>query len=218
MAGHPPSYLAELWGCYKVTNCSRTVHLQHIVIVERFREGVLSNATHRTGRIEGMVLRATKIRRGALHCAIASVFSLALGLAALAQPPKEKEIPFEKSSAFGLILVRAEANGRPVVLIVDTASDHTILSSELLGVLPRSANNAAFTSKGSGFRGAGVFAITTLKVGPFTWRDRRVVAMDLHELSKSLGQKIDGLLGIDFFSDFEVVAVDLKNRKLILKP
>jgi hypothetical protein len=42
--------------------------------------------------------------------------------------------------------------------------------------------------------------------------------MDTHELSKSFGQKIDGLLGMDFFSDFELLVVDLRNHKLTLKP
>ena len=42
--------------------------------------------------------------------------------------------------------------------------------------------------------------------------------MDTHDLSKSLGQTIDGLLGMDFFKEFEVVVVNLKNHKLILQP
>jgi len=42
--------------------------------------------------------------------------------------------------------------------------------------------------------------------------------MDMHEFSKSSGQTIDGLLGLDFLSEFELVVVDLKNHKLILEP
>jgi hypothetical protein len=42
--------------------------------------------------------------------------------------------------------------------------------------------------------------------------------MDMREFSKSFGQKVDGLLGMDFFSEFELVMVDLKNHKLILEP
>jgi hypothetical protein len=44
------------------------------------------------------------------------------------------------------------------------------------------------------------------------------LVMDTRDLSKSFGQKIDGLLGIDFFNEFEVVVVNLKNHKLILEP
>ncbi len=57
-----------------------------------------------------------------------------------------------------------------------------------------------------------------MKVGPITWRDHKVVVMDVRAFSKSLGQKADGLLGMDFFSEFELVVVDLKSHKLILKP
>jgi len=119
---------------------------------------------------------------------------------------------------FGLVLVKVEVNGRPAVLIVDTASNHTIISSELADVTPRTLDNAVSTSKGSGFAGIGVFARTTVRVGPITWRDHRIVVMDMREFSKSLGQKIDGLLGMDFFSEFKVVVVDLKNHKLTLEP
>jgi len=91
-------------------------------------------------------------------------------------------------------------------------------SSELGDVSARNLDNVAATSKGSGFAGAGVFTKATLKVGPITWRDHKVVAMDMRAFSKSLGQKADGLLGMDFFSDFELVVVDLKNHKLILEP
>ncbi len=83
---------------------------------------------------------------------------------------------------------------------------------------PRTLNNLVSTSKGSGFTGTGAFARVTLKVAHITWRDHQIVVMDMREFSKSFGQKIDGLLGMDFFSEFELVVVDLKNHKLILKP
>jgi hypothetical protein len=143
---------------------------------------------------------------------------VALGIPAFSQPSNRTEMPFENSRVFGLILVRVEANGRPAVLIVDTASNHTIISSELADVSPRTLDNAVSTSKGSGFTGTGVFAKATLKVGPLAWPDHSVVVMDMREFSKSLGQRIDGLLGMDFFSEFEVVIVDSKRHKLILEP
>ena len=138
----------------------------------------------------------------------------ALQVPAFPQSSNPKEIPFENSRMFGLVLVK----GRPAVLIVDTASNHTIISSELADAPPRNLDSVVATSKGSGFAGAGVFTRATLKVGPITWRDHTVVVMDVRAFSKSLGQKADGLLGMDFFSEFELVVVDLKNHKLILHP
>jgi predicted aspartyl protease len=134
------------------------------------------------------------------------------------QSPHGREIPFESSRVFGLVLINVEVNGKLAVLIVDTASNHTVISSELVDGPARNLDNIAVTGKGSGFTGAGVFTIATLEVGPITWRNHKVVAMDMHALSKSLGQKADGLLGMDFFNDFELVMVDLKNHKLILRP
>jgi predicted aspartyl protease len=156
--------------------------------------------------------------RAASQCAIAIMLAAILQVPAFPQSSSPKEISFENSRMFGLVLVKVEVNGRSAILIVDTASNHTIISSELTDAPPRNLDNAVATSRGSGFAGAGVFTKATLKVGPITWRDHKVVAMDMRAFSKDLGQKADGLLGMDFFSDFEVVVVDLKNHKLILHP
>jgi predicted aspartyl protease len=142
----------------------------------------------------------------------------ALRVPAFPQSSDPKEIPFEKSRIFGLVLVKVEVNGKPAVLIVDTGSNHTVISSELADAVPRNLESVVDTSKGSGFAGSGVFTKATLKVGSITWRDHKVVAMDMRALSKSLGQKADGVLGMDFFSDFKLMVVDLKNHKLILEP
>ena len=146
------------------------------------------------------------------------MLATALQIPAFPQSSNPKEIPFENSRMFGLVLVKVEVNGRSAILIVDTGSNHTIISSELADVPARNLDNVLATSKGSGFACAGVFTRATLKVGPITWRDHKVVAMDMRALSKSLGQKIDGLLGMDFFSESELVVVDLKNHKLKLEP
>jgi|ERR1700751_5257084 Aspartyl protease len=154
----------------------------------------------------------------ASNCFLAVVLSLALGVPCVSQSSgHQSEIPFEHSSVFGLILVTIVANGRPAVFIVDTASSHTILSTGLTD-RPWPSATSVSTSKGSGFQGTGVLAKATLKIGPITWHEHTVVVMDTQELSRSLEQHIDGLLGIDFFSEFRVVIIDLKNRRLILKP
>jgi hypothetical protein len=40
--------------------------------------------------------------------------------------------------------------------------------------------------------------------------------MDMKEMSKSFGENIDGLLGMDFLSAFETVVVNSRQHKLIL--
>jgi hypothetical protein len=141
---------------------------------------------------------------------------LILTTSALAASSNQIEIPFENSRVFGLFLVKVLANDRPALLIVDTGSNMTILSQDLMDVAPGTFKPGGLPSKGSGFSGKGIFRKTTLKVGSVTWHDHTVLVTNVDELSKSLGQRVDGMLGIDFFSQFGLVVVDLKNHKLVL--
>jgi hypothetical protein len=77
--------------------------------------------------------------------------------------------------------------------------------------------DTVLSGKGSGFSGTGVFTRASLRVGPLVWRDHRILTMDLKEISKSLGENVDGLLSMDFLNEFEIVVVDLRQRKLILR-
>src|SRR5690348_7822057 len=103
-------------------------------------------------------------------CVLVLAFCIA-GIPALSQTSAQREIPFENSPNFGLILVKAEANGRPAMLIVDTAASSTILSSDLAYGTPYTLRNMVSTSKGSGFAGRGIIEKATLKIGPLIWRD-----------------------------------------------
>jgi hypothetical protein len=67
--------------------------------------------------------------------------------------------------------------------------------------------NSVISTRGIWILGTGTFARVTLKLahilGEITGRG------DGHDrFLESFGQKIDGLLGMDFFSEFEVVVVD----------
>src|SRR6266481_1816818 len=95
-----------------------------------------------------------------------SCLPLHSGFPAFSRDSNRYEIPFESSRAFGLILVRVEVNGRPAVLIVDSGSSQTIISSELGDVATRALReNGVYGHKGSGLTGAGVFKTATLRVG-----------------------------------------------------
>jgi predicted aspartyl protease len=139
------------------------------------------------------------------------------GLFAFSQSANRREIPFESSRVFGLVLVKVEVAGRPAVLIVDTGSNQTVISSEIAPISPRRLDNTRSTSKGSGWTGVGVPARATVRIGPVIMHDHPIVVMDMHDLSKSVGQRIDGLLGMDFFSELQLVVIDLKNHKLIVE-
>ena len=126
------------------------------------------------------------------------------------------EIPLRSSHAFGLMLVEAQVNGRPAVLILDTGSNRTMVNSKLVDVATPSLRDVVTSKKGSGWSGNAVFTRASLAVGSVVWRDHVILAMDTGEISKSLGENVDGLLGMDFLNDFDLVVVDLRQHKLIL--
>ena len=152
----------------------------------------------------------------ACRYSVVLLLAVALGLRVSPETSNPTEIPLRLSRAFGLMLVTAEINGKPAVLIVDTGSNHTAISSRFVDVASPSLRDTVSTEKGSSYSGRGVFTKASLKLGPVLWRDHRVLAMDMKEISKSFGENIDGLLGMDFLNEFEMVVVDLKQHKLIL--
>jgi Aspartyl protease len=75
------------------------------------------------------------VKHGALFvltCLVATAVGWAQGFPQANDP--EDGIPFEVNPKFGSILIKAQVNGRPAKLVVDTGSSHTILSAELLQV------------------------------------------------------------------------------------
>jgi hypothetical protein len=126
-------------------------------------------------------------------------------------------IPFELNRSFGSILIRAQVNGRPATLLVDTGSSNTIVSSELLEVHPLALEHADAPASGSGYVGTAGWAKATVELGALRWTDRRVLVMnDFHEISNSMKQKVDGILGEDVLKEFSSVVIDFKHRRLLL--
>jgi len=126
-------------------------------------------------------------------------------------------VPIQLSRRFGLILIRAEVNDQPATLLMDTGCSHTVLSTKLLAGRSRKLEHAANASKGSGWVGNASWIKATVKVGNIVWRDHMFLAMDdLPDISDSVGQKIDGLLGEDVLQEFTVVQIDFNSRQLTL--
>ena len=126
-------------------------------------------------------------------------------------------IPFELNRDFGTILIRAQVNRQPATLIVDTGSSHSILSSEQLLVRTLALEHADTPAKGSGYVGNAAWAKASLEIGTMTWPDRRVLVMDdFQDLSKSLKQRVDGIIGEDVLREFNLVVIDFKHHRLVL--
>lgn len=127
------------------------------------------------------------------------------------------EVPFERNRQFGSILVRVHVNGKPAILLVDTGSSHTLLSADILGVNPLFLERAAAPVKGSGLIGIAGWTTATIDLGTINWANRKVLVMDeFREISKSMKQRVDGILGEDVLNEFTSVAIDFKNHRLVL--
>jgi hypothetical protein len=151
-----------------------------------------------------------------LTCLMVTAVGWAQGLPKASAP--REGIPFELNSKFGSILIKVQVNGRPARLVVDTGSSHTILSSELLQVRPLALAQADAPAKGSGYVGSAGWAKATLEVGTAKWSDRRVLVMnDFQDMSNTLHERVDGIIGADILREFDTVVIDFKNRRLLLR-
>ncbi len=115
------------------------------------------------------------------------------------------------------MLIKVEVNGKPAVMVLDTGSNETIVSPRVVIVKQLSSKDAVAMAKGSGYPSSGVIATAFLRVGPLNPKNCQILVVDLSELSKALGQEVDGILGMSVLKEFEIVSVDLKHHKLILK-
>jgi len=115
------------------------------------------------------------------------------------------------------MLIKVEVNGKPAVMVLDTGSNETIVSPKLVIVKQLDLTHAVSMGKGSGYSGTGVFATAVLKVGSLSPKNCQILVVDLSDLSKSLGQEVDGILGMSVLKEFEIVTVDLRHHKLVLK-
>ena len=152
-----------------------------------------------------------------IRCSVVLGLAAALGLGTCSRPPDPVEVPFEYSRAFGLMLIRTEIDGKPAVMVLDTGSNETIVSPKLLKGKQPSSKEAVAMAKGSGYSGAGVVATAFIRIGPLRQKNCEILIVDLSDLSKGLGQEVDGILGMSVLKEFEIVTVDLRRHKLVLK-
>jgi len=142
---------------------------------------------------------------------------LALGIAlAISTAAAPLELPFELDPRHSAILIAAEVNGKPVTLILDTGATQTILDAQLLGLSNLDLKMSRFSGSSPGLRGEAVWATARLKLGTRTWRDQRVVTMNLASLSARYGRPIHGILGQDILRQFDRVLIDFRARTLTL--
>ena len=109
-----------------------------------------------------------------------------------------------------LLLVPLEVNGKRGNFIVDTGAVTTVLSHSMaaeLGVTPSTPG----AKVDMGIAGVGGFEGTVLQIPKVTFKTAknteafpRVVAIDLKQISKTIGTEVAGVAGYDFFSDYKL--------------
>ena len=127
------------------------------------------------------------------------------------------EVPFDVDSKRNSMLVEVVVNGKPCTFVLDTGTSRTVVSPQVLGGLVGfNLKLSRFRAKGPGLAGEAIWeTVNSLRLGKKTWYDQRVVVMNLKEVSRVYGRRIDGLLGQDILSEFSLVVIDFKNRKIV---
>jgi hypothetical protein len=102
------------------------------------------------------------------------------------------------------------------VLILDTGASHTVVSPERAGLSTLDLAKARFSPNGPGVSAEAVWSRTTLRLGGKVWSDRPVVVMNMAEISRVYGRKVDGLLGHDLLGECRRISIDFEQRRLLL--
>jgi len=130
----------------------------------------------------------------------------------------ELELRFERDAALDAILIRAEVNGRPALLLLDTGANRTVISPELAGVPAEELRAARFRDSSPGLHAEYTFREASLRLGSREWKGRRLAVMNLEQVSRVYGRRLDGILGRDVLREFSRVSIDFKRNVLVLSP
>ncbi len=129
---------------------------------------------------------------------------------------KQTTIDYQQSQQFHAILVVARVNGKPVVLVVDTGSDRTIVSPRLVG--SRELSKRFQVSFPAAHRSAvSAWGKATIQLGNEIWQDHKVVLQDEGQLRHIFNQQLDGILGQDILGQFRRVTIDSESHTITLQ-
>ena len=136
---------------------------------------------------------------------------LAIARFAVAGEGKTYRAPFHTVN--GLIL---QLNGKPAVFLLDTGANNSVVDVHSAGFDGLKLD--ALRSTGSaGAEGACVVREVKLSLEHRSWLNRRVCVMDLTDVSRRMGTRVDGFIGMDVLTEFSVVRIDFKNRIIELE-
>jgi gag-polyprotein putative aspartyl protease len=140
------------------------------------------------------------------------LISLLAPMLSTAQPGVVR-LPFRAVNS--LILVEAKVNGRPVMLLLDTGANRTILNAKAYGIahLPLSQP----VNRGPGIVGNALRLRVDLELAHEFLFSQPVSVMNLDELAQHFGIHFDGLLGQDILNQFRSMRIDYKTHTIELE-
>ena len=107
-----------------------------------------------------------------------------------------------------MILLDATVNGKPAVLLLDTGSNVSFVDMHLAGLIQFKADKV---------RRLGMSGCLVAHEQLFDSPDRRPCVADLSDISKSVKERIDGLLGQDILREFSAIRIDCRNSVVELQ-
>lgn len=114
-----------------------------------------------------------------------------------------------------MLLIDAKVNGDPVILMLDTGANTTILDVKAYGkilVLPSRHGGPQVGIVGNALR-----VRVDLEIARRFMFSQPVAVMNLGELPQRLGAQFDGLLGEDILREFRSVRINYRARVIELE-
>jgi hypothetical protein len=145
------------------------------------------------------------------------LFSLLLSGLAAAAPVR---VPFQTHRGMILVETTVMGSSRPMRFIVDSGAGQTVLAKGTAGELGLALTPGERIRTVDGSENVSRAAATAIRLGSasrsFSFSPRPLV-IDLGSESRSLGTKIDGLLGADFFEG-RSIRIDFRQSLLHISP
>jgi hypothetical protein len=136
-------------------------------------------------------------------------FSALLAVLSVPDTARSQEIPLERCDA--LLVVPVQAEGRQSWFLVDTAATSMLNLESFAGGPTRDIRVTSW--KGTFSTSAKEVTLTELVVGRTKLVRLTLPAIDLSEIGKACGKKLDGILGVDLLRKIGAT-IDLKRASL----
>jgi Aspartyl protease len=129
--------------------------------------------------------------------------------------PGVVRVPFRTVQS--MILIEGKIGEKRITFLLDTGSNHTIVSAKSYGGVQVPLRRAQRILGAAGMTGESVRLPVNLTLADHIWGGHCVTVMDLDELQQVLGIRFDGLLGQDILREFHSVHIDYRAHVIQLE-